>query len=63
MTEEMATEYAVQYRTYIGGKFERTIPYETKGKAQEQVEKFNKGKDKSLHARVATRQVTKWVAA
>lgn len=60
---EMTVEYAVQYRTYLGGKFERTIPYDSKVKAEKQVEQFNRGKPKTQHARVAHRLVTPWKAA
>lgn len=62
MSEELTPEYAVQYRTYIGGKFERTVPYDSLDKATAQVEKFNKGKPYNQHARVAMREVTKWRA-
>lgn len=60
--EDMEVEYAVQYRTYLGGKFERTVPYDSKVKALKQVEQFNRGKPKSQHARAAERYVTKWHA-
>lgn len=62
MTEGESTsiEWAVQYRTYIGGKFERTVPYDSEEKARQQVEKFNKGKPHNQHCRVAQRDVTKW---
>lgn len=62
MSDAMETEYAVQYRAYLGGKFERTVPYDDLGKASAQVEKFNTGKPKDQHARVAMRYVTKWKA-
>lgn len=55
-------EWAVQYRTYIDGKFERTVVYDSEDKARTQVEKFNKGKPRGEHARVAKRYVTKWSA-
>lgn len=60
MTENMHIEWAVQYRTYIGGKFERTVPYDSEVKARQQVESFNRGKPRSQHARVACREVSKW---
>jgi hypothetical protein len=63
----MVTEYAVQYRSYEGGKFDRTVPINsrtgfpyTKEQAEEQVEKFNKGKEAITPARVATREATPW---
>lgn len=59
VTEE---EWAVQYRTYIGGKFERTVPYDTELRARTQVEKFNKGKPYNQQARLAHRYATKWRA-
>lgn len=62
MTEEMDVEWAVQYRSYIDGKFDRTVPYEEEGKARTQVEKFNTGKPRGEQARLASRYVTKWKA-
>jgi hypothetical protein len=60
---ETNIEWAVQYRTYIGGQFARTVPYDDEGKARAQVEKFNKGKPEDQHARVAYRYVTNWIKA
>lgn len=65
--EFTVTEYAVQYRSYIGKAFDRTIPVNTRTgfpyteeQANEQVEKYNKGKEPGAHARVATREATPW---
>lgn len=61
--EATEVEWAVQYRTYIGGKYERTVPHESKAKAEAQVARFNAGKPKDQHARLAFRYVTKWTPA
>lgn len=63
MTEETSVEWAVQYRAYIGGRFERTVPYDSADKARAQVATFNQGKPRDQHARVASRYVTRWKAA
>lgn len=60
--EEMRVEWAVQYRTYLGGKFERTVLYESEAKARAQAEKFNAKAVKGADCRVASRRVTKWQA-
>lgn len=65
--EYSVTEFAVQYRSYIGGKFDRTVaintrtgfPY-TREQAEEQVERFNKGKEPGATCRVGTREATPW---
>lgn len=62
------TEYAVQYRTYLGKAFDRTIPVNTRTgfpyteeQAKEQMEAYNKRqKDPGAHCRVATREAQPW---
>lgn len=63
MSEPTTVEWAVQYRAYIGGKFERTVPYDSEIKARAQVESFNKKRPKNEQARVASRYVTPWKAS
>lgn len=57
----------MQYRSYLGGRFDRTIyingktnrPY-TREQAEKRVEEWNKGKEPAAHARVAHRYATPW---
>lgn len=57
---ETHIEWAVQYRAYLNGRFERTVPYEDEGKARRQVEQFNAKAAKGADCRLASRRVTKW---
>lgn len=59
-TQVVHSDWAVQYRTYLGGKFERTIAHESEASARAQVERFNQGKEPNAQARLAHHEAGKW---
>lgn len=60
MNEETEVEWAVQYRSYLNGKFDRTVVYPSEAKAKEQVKKFNARAKPGADCRAAYHYVTKW---
>lgn len=57
VTEE---EWAVQYRSYLGGRFDRTVIQDSEARARAQVERFNTKAKKGADCRLAHRYVTPW---